>query len=101
MLYRSTKLNDFVSFIRFALNGSPPYKPYDQLTDFVFSTSAQAFKMYFCGLEHIADRWTEPFHATEMLLIRQTSNLAVSSTLKTKAVTECDLLNLAPPPSPI
>ena len=31
--------------------------------------------------------------ATEMLLIPQTSNFAVSLILKTKAVTECDLLS--------
>ena len=43
-------------------------------------------------LEHIAGQSTESFHATEMLLIPQTSNFAVSLTLKPIAVTECDLL---------
>ena len=48
--------------------------------------------MYFCGLEHIAHRSTESFHATETLLIPQTLNFAVSLTLKTRVVTECDLI---------
>ena len=39
---------------------------------------------------------TESNHATEKLLIPQTANFAVSLTLKTRAVTECDLL---PPPA--
>ena len=46
---------------------------------------------------HIADRSTESFHAAEILLIPQTSNFAVSLTLKTRTVTGCDLLN--PPPA--
>ena len=47
--------------------------------------------LYFSVLEHIADRSTESFHAMEMLLIPQTSNFAVSLTLKSRAVTKCDL----------
>ena len=49
---------------------------------------------------HIADRSMESFHAMEILLIPQTSNFAVfavSLTLKTVTVTECDLLQ--PPAS--
>ena len=46
---------------------------------------------------HIADRSTESFHAAEILLIPQTSNFAVSLTLKTRTVTGCDLLT--PPPA--
>ena len=48
--------------------------------------------MYLCGLEHIAHQSIESFHATEMLLIPETPNFAVSLTLKTRAVTECDLI---------
>ena len=43
-----------------------------------------------CGLEHIADRSTKSFHATDILLIPLTQNLAISLILKTKAVSECD-----------
>ena len=39
-------------------------------------------------LEHIA----ESLHATELLLIPQTSNFTVYLALKTRAVIECDLL---------
>ena len=77
------KLNDLVSFIRFSLNDSPNIK-----------TSGPINKLF--QQMHIADRSTESFHATEILLIPQTSNFAVSLTLKTRTVTECDLLN--PPP---
>ena len=41
-------------------------------------------------LEHIVDRSTESFHATEMLLIPQKSSFADSLTSKTRSVTECD-----------
>ena len=60
------KLNDLVSFVRFSLNGSQ-----DQLMDFLFF-----FQI------HIADRSIKSFHATEVLLIPQTPNFAVSLTLK-------------------
>ena len=49
-------------------------------------------RMHKLLLENIADRSTESFHATKMLLIPQTSNFDVSLTLKTRAVTECELL---------
>ena len=49
-------------------------------------------KLVLLWLEHIADRSIESFHATEMLLIPETSNFTVSLTLKTIVVTECDLL---------
>ena len=49
-------------------------------------------KLVFLWLEHIANQLTESFQATEMLLIPETSNFAVSLTLKTLFVTECDLL---------
>ena len=81
------KLNDLVSFIRFALNGSPYIKtsgPIYLLSFFNKCTNV------LCGLEHIAHRSIESFHAMEMLLIPQTPNFAVSLTLKTRAVTECD-----------
>ena len=81
-----------VSFIRFALNGSPHIKTSGLNERFSFFNKCT--NLYFCVLEHIADRSTESFHATEMLLIPQTSNFAVSLTLKPRAVTECDL----PPP---
>ena len=84
MLYgHMIKLNDLVSFIRFSLNDSPHVKtsgPINRLSQQM----------------HIADRSTESFHETEILLIPQTSNFAVSLTLKTRSVTECDL----PPPTP-
>ena len=79
------KLNDLVSFIRFSLNDSPNIK-----------TSGPINKLF--QQMHIADRSTESFHATEILLTPQTSNFAVSLTLKTRTVTECDVLN--PPPGP-
>ena len=49
-------------------------------------------KLVLLWLELIADRSIESFHATEMLLIPETPNFAVSLTLKTIVVTECDLL---------
>ena len=70
------KLNDFVSFIRFTLKGSPHIntsRPINRLSLFNKCTN-----LYFCGLEHIADRSTESFHAMEMLLIPHTSDFAVS-----------------------
>ena len=80
-------LNDLVSFIRFALNSSPmDIKTSGSIDRLSFFNKCA--NMYFCGLEHIADRSTESFHATEMLLIPQTPNFAVSLTLKTRAVTE-------------
>ena len=50
--------------------------------------------LYYCGLEHIADRSTKSLLATEILLIPNASNLAISLTLKTKAVTKCDSIRL-------
>ena len=44
---------------------------------------------------HIANQSTESLHATEILLIPQTSNFAISLTLKTRTVTECDFLSPA------
>ena len=86
------KLNDLVSFIRFALNGSPYIKTSGPI--YLLSFFNKCTNMYFCGLEHIAHRSIESFHATEILLIPQTPNFAVSLTLKTRAVTECDLILL-------
>ena len=59
------KLNDLVSFIRFALNDSPQTK-----------TSGPINRLF--QQMHIADRSTEYFQATEILLIPQTSNFAIS-----------------------
>ena len=60
----------------------PPYKdPRINLKTFFFQ------QMHKLVLEHIADRSTESFHATDMVHIPQTSNFAVSLTLKTRAVT--------------
>ena len=59
-----------------------PYK------DFLFSTDAQTCT--FVTLNR-----SESFHATEMLLIPQTSNFALSLTLKTRTVIVYDLLPLA------
>ena len=50
--------------------------------------------LYYCGLEHIADRSTKSLHATEILLTPNASNLTISLTLKTKAVTKCDSIRL-------
>ena len=50
--------------------------------------------LYYCGLEHIADRSTKSLHATEILLIPNASNLIISLTLKTKAVTKYDSIRL-------
>ena len=50
--------------------------------------------MYYCGLEYIADRSTKSLHATEIRLIPNASNLSISLTLKTKAVTKCDSVRL-------
>ena len=62
----------------------PPYEdPRINLKTFFFQP------MHKLVLEHIANRSTESFHATAMLFIPQTSNFAVSLTLKTKAVAEC------------
>ena len=80
------KLNDSVSLIRFSLNDSPRIK-----------TSGPINRLF--QQIHIADRSMESFHATEILLIPHTSNFAVSFTLRTRTVTECDLL-LNPPPPP-
>ena len=77
-------LNDLVSFMRFSLNDSPRIK-----------TSGPINRLF--QQMHIADRSTESFHATQILLIPQASNFAVSLTLKTLAVTECDLLQTPPP----
>ena len=79
------KFNDLVSFIIFSLNNSPRIK-----------TSGPINRLF--QQMHIADRSTESSHATEILLIPQTLNFTVSLTLKTRTVTECDLL--PPPPSP-
>ena len=84
------KLNDLVSFKRFALNGSPYIKTSGPI--YLLSLFNKCTNMYFCGLEHIAYRSIESFHATEMFFIPQTPNFAVSLTLKTRAVTECDLI---------
>ena len=73
------KLKDLVSFIRFSLNDSPHVK-----------TSGPINRLF--QQLHIADRSTESFHAQEILLIPQTSNFAVSLTLKPRTITECDLL---------
>ena len=86
MLYRHMmKLNDS-RFIRFSLNDSPHIK--------ISGPVNRLFQQI-----HIADRSTESFHATEILLIPQTSNFTISLTLKTRTVTECDLL-LHPLPAP-
>ena len=61
-------LNDLVSFIRFSLNDSPYIK-----------TSGPINRVF--QQMHIVDRSTESFHATQILLIPQTSNFAVSLTL--------------------
>ena len=46
----------------------------------------------------IADRLMESFHATEILLIpHHRHQTAISLTLKTRTVTECDLLPPLPP----
>ena len=59
MLYRHIMmLNDLVSFIRFSLNDSPYIK-----------TSGPINRLF--QQMHIADRSTESFHATEILLIPQ------------------------------
>ena len=77
--------------MRFVLNGSPNIKTSG--ATFRLSFFFNKFtNLYFWGLEHNADQSTDSFHATEMLLIPQLSNLAVSLTLKTRVVTECDLL---------
>ena len=80
------KLNDLLSFVRFSLNDShhiktsgPTNRPFQQM--------------------HIAHQSMESFHATEILLIPQTSNFVVSLTLKNRTVTECDLLPSPPPAS--
>ena len=86
------KLNDLVSFIRFALNGSPRINTSEPICRLSFFNKCT--NLYFCSLEHIANRSTEYFHAKEMLLIPHTSNFAISFILKTRAVTECDLLPL-------
>ena len=82
------KSNDLVSFTRFALNASPHIK--NSGTAYKLSFLNKCTNLYFCVLEHIADRSTESFHATEMLLILETSNFTVSITVKTRAVNECD-----------
>ena len=64
------KLNDLASFIRFSLNDSPHVQ-----------TSGPISRLF--QQMHIDDRSTESFHATEILLIPQTSNFAVSLILKT------------------
>ena len=75
------KLNDLVSFVRFSLIDTPP--PHIKTSGPINRLLQQM---------HITDRSTESFHTTEILLIPQTSNFAVSLTLKNRTVTESDLL---------
>ena len=77
-------LNDLVTFIRFSLNDGPHIKTSGPINRLIQQM-------------HIADRSTESFHATEILLIPQTSTFPVSLTLKTLTVIERDLLQ--PPAS--